>query len=267
MLVAMRWENASHDEIERGFSHFLGLSSASLAEVCDLIVAADTAQLFLADGSPDMVQWLSARYGLSHSTARRLVDVARRLADLPELRARFAAGELSFDQTEAISKMATADTEGGLIEEARGLSPAALDRAARRANPPAVSDERSVWERRSVHIQRSLDGFQGRMTAELPGAEMDIVETAIRASADQTPPNPETGMFDPYPARLADGLVEVCATTGDQSSPPPQLTVHADWGVLTGGHGVTESETGSLLAAETARRLACDAVVETAVYH
>ncbi len=44
---------------------------------------------------------------------------------------RFGAGDLSLDQTDAISRMATADTEEGLIEEALGLSNTVLDRKAR----------------------------------------------------------------------------------------------------------------------------------------
>lgn len=41
---------------------------------------------------------------MRHSTARRLVD-------LPVLSSRFACGDLSLDQVEAISKMATAETD------------------------------------------------------------------------------------------------------------------------------------------------------------
>jgi hypothetical protein len=59
-----------------------------------------------------------------------LVRVARRLQDLPVLRQRFSAGELSLDQVDAISKIATSGTEASLIEELLGLSNAALDRAA-----------------------------------------------------------------------------------------------------------------------------------------
>jgi hypothetical protein len=55
---------------------------------------------------------------------------------LPVLSARFAAGDLSLDQTDAISRMANADTEERLIEEALGLNNAQLDRMARRAHPP-----------------------------------------------------------------------------------------------------------------------------------
>ena len=50
-----------------------------------------------------------------------------------------------------------------------------------------------------------------------PELEMSLVESEIRARADRIPPNPESGIFDPYPQRMADGLVELCATTGDEN--------------------------------------------------
>jgi hypothetical protein len=51
------------------------------------------------------------------------------------------------------------------------------------------------------------------MDADLPGPDMALVEAAIREKADRIPVDPESGMFDPYPQRMADGLVELCATT------------------------------------------------------
>lgn len=67
---------------------------------------------------------------------------------------------------------------------------------------------------------------------------------------------------------MADGLVEVCATSGDLSTPPPQLTVHVDLEALVddASSGVAEISRGPVIANQTARRLACDAVVEAAVY-
>ncbi|MCH7901933.1 MAG: DUF222 domain-containing protein [Acidobacteria bacterium] len=192
--------------------------------------------------------------------------MARRLQDLPVLSARFASGELSLDQTDAISRMATADTEEGLIEEALGLSNTVLDRKARRANPPSAESERAAHRERALWIQRTLDGAAGRLTAHLPNFELEIVETAITQRADQFGPDPETGLFDAYSQRMADGLVEVCATSGDQTSAPPQITVHTDLEALvTEDAGVTELGSGTLVPNETARRLSCDCVVETVV--
>jgi hypothetical protein len=181
---------------------------------------------------------------------------------------RFAAGDLSLDQVDAISRMATADTETGLIEEALGLSNALLGGKARRANPPTAVDEAEAHRVRALWIQRTLDGASGKLTAHLPHLQLEIVETAIRDRADKIGPDPQTGLFDAYSQRMADGLVEVCATTGDQTTTttPPQIVVHADLEALTTtDSGITELGSGALIPNETARRLACDCVVETVI--
>jgi len=230
---------------------------------------ADRGQLFLADGARNLPEWVSARFGLRYSTASQLIRVARRLDDLPLLREKFAAAELSLDQTDSISKLATADTEEVVISECLGLSNAALDRAARRANPPSTADEREAWRVRWLSIQYTLDGIRAHLDADLPGMEMSLVESAIRARADRIPPDPESGLFDPYPQRMADGLVELCSTTGDENgSSPSQIVVHADLEALIENSetGVAEIEGGPVIANETARRLSCDPILQCAVY-
>lgn len=259
----------SNDQVDAGIGHFLSLSAAALAAACDWLMEADRGQLFLADGSPNLVQWVSARFGWRHSTAVQLVRVARRLEDLPLLRERFAAGELSLDQTDAISKLATPETEEAVISECLGLSNPALDRAARRAHPPSSEDGVASWRDRWLSIQYTLDGIRGHLAADLPGMEMSMVESSIRERADRIPPNPESGMFDPYPQRMADGLVELCSTTGDENtSPPTRIIVHADLEALIEGSetGVAEIEGGPVIANETARRLSCDPILQCALY-
>jgi len=261
------WGEVSNDQIDEAFAHFHGLSSAGLANVCELIVEVDVRQSWMGDGARSLTDWVASRLRVRPVTACQLVSVARRLSDLPVLTKRFAAGDLSLDQVDAVSRMATADTEAGLIEEALGLSNAVLDRRARRANPPIASDEVEVHRVRALWIQRTLDGASGRLTAHLPHLDLEIVETAIRDKADKMGPDPQTGLFDPYSARMADGLVEVCATTGDETTTtPPQITVHADLEALTTiDSGVTELGSGALIPNETARRLSCDCVLETVI--
>ena len=162
------------------------------------------------------------------------------------------------DQVDAISKLATAETEEAVIAECLGLSNAALDRAARRANPPTSEDAVDSWRVRWLSIQYTLDGIRGHLNADLPGTDMALVESAIRARADRIPPNPESGLFDPYPQRMADGLVELCSTTGDENgSAPTQIVVHADLEqplIENSETGVAEIEGGPVIANETARR-------------
>ena len=63
----------SNDQVDAGIGHFLSLSAAALAAACDWLMEADRGQLFLADGSPNLVQWVSARFGWRHSAAAQLV--------------------------------------------------------------------------------------------------------------------------------------------------------------------------------------------------
>ena len=266
----MERENFTNDQADGVLSHLFSGLAVFHAEICEWLIDADRGQLFLADGARSLPEWVSARFGLRHSTAAQLVRVARRLEFLPLLRSRFAAGELSLDQVDAISKLATAETEEAVISECLGLSNAALDRAASRANPPTTADESEAWRVRWLSIQYTLDGIRAHLNADLPGLEMSLVESAIRERADRIPPNPESGLFDLYLQRMADGLVELCSTTGDEnSSSPTQIVVHADLDALTSDPdttGVAEIEGGPVIANETARRLSCDPIVECTVY-
>lgn len=263
----MEVERYTADQVDEVLGQLFAGSSILLAQICSWLMVADSNQQWLADGAAHPSQWISARFGIRHSTASQLVRVARRLQDLPVLKEKFSSGELSLDQVDAISKIATPGTEESLLKELLGLSNAALDRAARRAKPPTDDEARTAWEGRRLHIQHSLDGIEGQMSARLPGAELEIVEKALRDRADRIPMNPETGRFDPYPARLADGLVEMCSTTGDETSRQIQVTIHADLDALaeTTSTGVAEIELGPVIASETARRLGCDSILEMAV--
>ena len=61
-------------------------------------------------------QWLSWKCQMSSGTAREHVRVARALRDLPVIRARFAAGRLSYAKVRALTRIATPATESGLAE-------------------------------------------------------------------------------------------------------------------------------------------------------
>lgn len=261
----MDWSRASGDEVEQGLAHFGGLYSAAAAELCELIQSADHGQVWMGDGARSLSEWVSLRLRVRFSTAKRLVAVARRLESLPHLAACFSAGDLSLDQVDAISRMASPDTEVSLVEEALRLSNHELDRRARQSDPPSGDDERTVWERRRLVRQWNLDESELRFWGNLPGEQGQILDTAVQDGLERIPANPETGLFDPVEVRAADALVELAATTGDEMA-PPQITVHADLEALTNDlPSVSELASGALVANETARRLCCDAVVETAV--
>src|ERR1700739_3623576 len=58
--------------------------------------------------------WLSWKCQMSAGTAREHVRVARALRDLPVIRGEFAAARLSYVKVRALTRIATAETEGQL---------------------------------------------------------------------------------------------------------------------------------------------------------
>ena len=82
-------------------------------------------------GFRSCAQWLSWRTGISPGPAREKVRVARALGNLPLLSQAMARGELSFSKVRALTRMATPETEGELLELARHATAAHLERILR----------------------------------------------------------------------------------------------------------------------------------------
>lgn len=234
-----------------------------LATFCELLVEADRAQEWLADGSPTPQQWLTARFGLDPAYGRRLVRLARRLDGLPELSKRFGTGEISLDAVELLSEVATPQTELELIEKADGRDLSDVARIASRANPP--SNEKSARERDQEWASTQWDLHHRRMAirGDLYGAHAEMVEQRLVAAAKEMPKNPETRRYDDWTKRMANALVEVCATS-EGEIPIPTTVVHTEAGALfdTDELGVSELQSGPVISVEMARMLSCDCDVE-----
>jgi hypothetical protein len=266
MFGGMEREKASGDEIEVALDQFSGLASAGWARVCELIREVDVRQSWMADGARSLTDWVAARLRVRHRTASQLVGVARRLTYLPVLASRFESGELSLDQVDAISQIATPESETEVIAETAGLSNAALDRRARRHQGVPKEEAQSVWERRRLVRQWNLDESELRFRGRLPAAEGRVFDDAIDSRVEGMGVNPETGLFDQLVTRSADALVELAATAGGDGGSPTQMTVFADLAALTStDRGGAELDNTVLISNATAQRLACDAVVETVI--
>lgn len=262
----MDWQEATNDQIDEAFDHFTGLSSAALAKVCDLIRVVDVRQSWMDDGARNLTDWVSAKLRARHVTAARLVRVSRRIGDLPRLTEAFAAGQLSLDQVDAISRIATAETEEVLIENAAGMTSAALDRLVRRQRGVTAEEAETVWERRRLVREWNLDESELKFHGRLPGDQGRILDQAIDSRVDEMGPNPESNFFDPVETRSADALTELAATNGDAGSTPTQLNVFADLEALTThDQGNAYLDNTAPMSNETAQRLACDATVETII--
>ena len=117
-------------------------------------------------------QWLSWRCGLAPGAAREQLRVARRLSELPKIRAAFARGELSYSKVRAVTRVASAKTEEDLLMLAQHATAAQLERLVRTYRGIVVSE---IAEQNRSYRERELVWFwdddgslviHGRLPAE-----------------------------------------------------------------------------------------------------
>jgi hypothetical protein len=241
--------------------------NSELAPFCELLIEADRNQAWLADGSPNPGQWLTAQFGLDPTYGRRLVRIAHRLDDLPALHKRFSAGELSLDAVEILSEVATPETEVDLLEETDGRDLHDMARLASQHTPPTTGDANRARNAEWMSTQWDLFRRKMRFSGLLAGTHAQLVEDRLFAAAGVIPKDPETGQYDDWSKRMANALVETCATDSKGNAPVPTLVVHTDVTALHGAErvGISEISTGPVISNEVARMLGCDSALEMAI--
>jgi Domain of unknown function (DUF222)/HNH endonuclease len=245
-------------------------------------------------GCKSCTHWLSYRCGLSPAAAREQVRVARLLSDLPEVRATFESGELCYSQVRALTRVATPETEGDLLEIARHATAAQLEvvvRAYRGVLSTELGATRAEHQRRYVRCEHDDDGSL-LISARLPAEEGALVLAALEAGRDAvrdgrvrsaSAETPHIGDMTPEELRADDGeeapgeqgavsnadalllMAETTLAAGPAArsgADNHQVVVHVDAATLDGADdGAAQLEDGPALHPETARRLACDASV------
>jgi hypothetical protein len=245
--------------------------------------------------------WLNWKCGIDLGAAREKVRVARALENLPLVNDALARGELSYSKARAITRVATPESQDYLLMIARHGTASHVEKLVRAYRHVERLQESA--RARSAHAQRALrwnfeDDGSMVITVRLPAEQGALVVQAIHAAVDaqwrerdgadreqeladdvsaETSPasSPSSNSFDnaesPVSARRADALCHVAeqfltheAVTSRQAE-RYQVVVHVDRAVLSEhGHGdCCHIEHGGAIAAETARRLVCDASVVT----
>src|SRR5207248_8106266 len=101
------------------------------------------------EGAGSCAAWVAWRCGLTARSAREHVRVARRLAGLPRTRAAFAHGVLSYAKVRALTRVATAESEGELLELAGVLTAAQLERTVRATGVCRPARRAGSWPTRT----------------------------------------------------------------------------------------------------------------------
>src|ERR687886_426452 len=93
----------------------------------ELVAELDRRGSWTESGAGSCAEWLAWRCALSPRAAREHVRVARCLPELPLTHCAFARGELSYAKVRALTRIATAENEAGLLELAACLTAAQLE--------------------------------------------------------------------------------------------------------------------------------------------
>ncbi|HEX7133034.1 MAG TPA: DUF222 domain-containing protein [Iamia sp.] len=170
---------------ENAVARAAGVRNAADAALVDLVVQA------LAEGwwegwrihTP--VQWLMWRAGLSRSTARSVVRLARRAGDLPTVMETFRHGGLSLDQASTVARYVPAEYESSVCELAVNATVHQIVAATRKYGFDVDLVERErPGPTRSVSFGTD-ESDQWPASIRLPADEGQVVEEALKASRDR----------------------------------------------------------------------------------
>ena len=231
-------------------------------------------------GSDDPSGFLAYRCGITRREAREYVRVAEALQELPATRAAFSRGELTFTKVRALTRVATASSEEGLLELAEALTASQLERALRAFRRVAAADVRETHELEFVDYYFEEDGslyLRARLAAEdgtvlvkaLEAARERVVERrreerSAAASDEKASAASAAHALQPPRSTRVEALLDLAeaslTASDEQRVDRARLVVHVDAAALSSdGRGRSELEDGPVISPETARRLGCDA--------
>ena len=269
-------------------------------------------------GARSCAHWLNWRIGLGLVAARERVRVARALGKLPQISTAMERGRISYSKVRALTRIATAETEKDLLENAMVSTASHIEKMVRlyrqACRPEELRREAEQQEEKFLRTYWDDDGMlvlEGRLPAE-EGALVEQTleelrrrlfdgpgqrdcaqarapsESATPCGGDSAEASCDTRAETAAPVAIetarapgrprswswqrAEGLVEMaraaaCGADG-RVGPRAQVTVHVDAEVLRDPRapGRCDIEGGSMLAAESMRRLSCDGDL-VAIFH
>jgi hypothetical protein len=252
-------DNRLHDQQTDAIEQLSALRATTEAQILKLVRAADESGVWKVDGSPSLVEWVAWRCRVSRAEARKLVEVAQALADLPDIAAGLDDGSLSYSQVCVLVDFVEADGDAEWAERARGMHVEQL-RAWRRSVRRVTTEEAN-----EDHKRRSLIWWWDRderflnLKGKLPAEQGAAVDKALNRLCEGRP-KLEDGTYEKLERRGADALAELASTQIAEDADPDRATivVHVEADALLGDDGAAAIEGGCELAPETVGRLACD---------
>ncbi len=252
-----------------------------------LIAEFDTRKGWNGVGVQSCAHWLNFKCGIDLGAAREKVRVAHALEALPKISEAMALGQLSYAKVRALTRVACAGTEDYLLSIALHGTAHHVENTVRHFRRAKEAEELSRETEQQINrcLSYSFDDdgsliLKGRLHAETGALVFKALQFAME-SLDDSPSNEldkssdsesevsaETSTFSELTPRMkrADALVLMAESFlangpkelsgGDRH----QVVIHIAAETLQHKEaGCCEIEDGPSIAAETARRITCDA--------
>jgi Domain of unknown function (DUF222)/HNH endonuclease len=257
-------EELPTERLEHEITELAAHLNAGTCRWLELVAEFDRRGVWADYGCRSCSEWVAWQCALTTRSAREHVRVARRLAELPLIHERFAAGQLSYSKVRALTRVAEPDTEEDLIELGHHATASQLERIVRGLRHVTTTEAEEQQFNRYLTTWWEDDGslsIHGRLPAEDGAAflaALDAAHDRLRERDDEDRDDTEGGSAEP-PRPIhhshADALVELA-----RGGAGYEVSVHVDVDVLSRDSlGQVRIRGGPALAPETARRLACDA--------
>ncbi len=255
------------DRIEEEIIGWAGHLAAATARWLTWLGEYDRREGWANWGCRSAAHWLSWKCGMSLTTGRAHVRVARALERLPLVGAAFAAGELSFSKVRALSRLDSRYDEAEMVEAAKWATAAQLDRIVAGCRQAVAGDRPPRTKELRYRTRPRHDGMievtvivtpdeAARIDATIDGvAEARVAERDADTSAAD-----RVHQLGGWPEIRARAAAELLAAATTQTGPDPvELVVEVDLPAGGAEEPVGRCATsGEHLVPEVVRRLSCD---------
>ena len=191
-------------DLADGICTLAGRIAAGEARLLALIAEFDRREAWAGPGLLSCAHWLSWRIGLAPGPARERVRVARRLDELPAVRAAFEVGRMTWSQVRAITRVAEPDDGVDWIDLASHTSGAQIERIVRgirrvKAIEEAAADPELAEYRMRTRHRYDADGNLV-ITIYAPAQDAPVILAGLQAQRDELDRRRLAAPIDQQPA-------------------------------------------------------------------
>ena len=248
------------ERLEAEATTLAGHLAAAMCRFLDVVAELARREAWKSWEAHSMAHWVSWKCGIGNRSAQEHVRVALALVELPETRAEFAAGQLSYSKVRALTRFVTPGNETDTVTLARHTTASQLERIARaHVNACRAADPdsaRAALDVSRVAMRTHEDGTV-TITARVPA---DVGIRAMKAIDHAAAELPHDRHAEPEQKRVNgfEAVIDAYLEPDPSRSSAVELVGHVDVETLSeDAPGRCELE-GYPISTETARRLACE---------